>query len=157
MRALALGLALSATGVHAQCLPGLAEIRTADRTVAFSVEIADTDAARARGLMFRRDLPRDAGMLFVFDDEAPRAFWMENTPLPLDMLFFDARGELCGLVERAEPFTRTLRESGCASKAVLEINGGLARELGIGRGARMRHPSFGAAAAWPCDGAAALR
>ena len=151
MKALAFGAALVAAQAHAACLPGFVEIRTPRSTVAFAVEIADTDAARARGLMFRRDLPRDAGMLFVFPDVAPRAFWMENTPLPLDMLFFDGEGRLCGLVERAEPFTRTLRESGCAARAVLEINGGLARELGIARGAEMRHPAFGAAAAWPCD------
>ena len=141
---------LLAGHAQAQCASDFVEIRTASGTVAFTVEIADTEAERARGLMFRTDLPRDAGMLFLFDDEAPRAFWMENTPLPLDMLFFDRRGLLCGLVERAEPFTRTPRESGCRALAVLEINGGLASELGIGRGAVIRHPSFGSDAIWQC-------
>ena len=141
---------LLAGQAQAQCAMDFVEIRTASGSVAFSVEIADTEAERARGLMFRTDLPRDAGMLFLFDDEAPRAFWMENTPLPLDMLFFDGRGRLCGLVERAEPFTRAPRESGCAALAVLEINGGLADELGIRPGAVMRHPAFGAQGEWPC-------
>jgi uncharacterized membrane protein (UPF0127 family) len=141
---------LLASQAQAQCADDFVEIRTQTATVAFTVEIADTDASRARGLMFRTDLPRDAGMLFLFEGEAPRAFWMENTPLPLDMLFFDARGQLCGLVERAEPFTRTPRESGCAAMAVLEINGGLAEELGIRPGAVMRHPAFGEGAAWAC-------
>jgi uncharacterized membrane protein (UPF0127 family) len=146
----ALAVLVMATQAHARCADDVVEIRTASGSVAFSVEIADTEASRARGLMFRTDLPRDAGMLFVFEGAAPRAFWMENTPLPLDMLFFDAAGRLCGLVERAEPFTRTPRESGCAALAVLEINGGLAAELGIRPGAVMRHPAFGPGAAWSC-------
>jgi uncharacterized membrane protein (UPF0127 family) len=100
--------------------------------------------------MFRESLARDAGMLFVFETEAPRAFWMENTPLPLDMLFFDTRGVMCGLVENAEPFTRTQRLSGCDAQYVLEINGGLAAELGIERGAELRHPALGDDAAWAC-------
>ena len=149
IRVVALALLL-AGHAQAQCAQDFAEIRTASSTFAFSVEIADTEAERARGLMFRTDLPRDAGMLFLFDDEAPRAFWMENTPLPLDMLFFDGQGRLCGLVERAEPFTRTPRESGCRAKAVLEINGGLSEALGIRQGAVMRHPAFGDKAVWPC-------
>ena len=146
----AAAMVLLAGQAAAQCAEDFVEIRTATGTAAFSVEIADTDASRARGLMFRTDLPRDAGMLFLWKGEAPRAFWMENTPLPLDMLFFDARGRLCGLVEQAEPFTRTPRESGCNAMAVLEINGGLAAELGIGRGAEIRHPAFGDGAAWAC-------
>lgn len=146
----AVAAALLSTAAQAQCADDFVELRTDTGTVAFVVEIADTDAARARGLMFRTDLPRDAGMLFLFDDEAPRAFWMQNTPLPLDMLFFDARGLLCGLVERAEPFSRTPRESGCPALAVLEINGGLSAELGIRPGAVMRHPAFGHEAIWAC-------
>lgn len=142
---------LWAAQAQAQCARDFVEIRTDTGSVAFTVEIADTEATRARGLMFRTDLPRDEGMLFLFEGEAPRAFWMENTPLPLDMLFFDARGRLCGLVERAEPFTRTPRESGCAAMAVLEINGGLAADLGIRPGAVMRHPAFGEGAAWACQ------
>lgn len=146
----AVALVAGAAGSAAQCLPEFAEIRTPRGTVAFSVEIADTDDERARGLMFRRDLPRDAGMLFLFEGEQPRAFWMKNTPLSLDMLHFDARGRLCGLVERARPFSTEALEGGCAAAAVLEINGGLARELGLGIGAEMRHPFFGKGAAWPC-------
>jgi uncharacterized membrane protein (UPF0127 family) len=133
------------------CSDGLAEIRTETRRLAFSVEIADTPGERARGLMFRQSLPRDAGMLFVFEDAAPRSFWMENTPISLDMLFFDTRGVLCGLVEEAVPFTRTPRRSGCDARLVLEINGGLAAELDIGVGAALRHPAVGSDAAWACD------
>jgi uncharacterized membrane protein (UPF0127 family) len=129
---------LLASAARAACAPDI-------------VEIADTPETRAQGLMFRDDLPRDAGMLFLWPEAAPRVFWMENTPLPLDMLFIDPQGRVCGLVENAEPFTRDPRPSGCDAKAVLEIHGGLADALGVRIGARLRHPAFGDAAAWPCD------
>lgn len=138
--------------VSAACAPDIVEIRSSDgRVSAFSVEIADDPEERARGLMFRDDLPRDGGMLFVWESEAPRSFWMKNTPLSLDMLFADADGRICGVVERAEPFSLDSRPSGCAAQAVLEIHGGLSARLGIAPGAEMRHPVFGDAAAWPCD------
>ena len=147
-----LAVLFAALAAHAQaaCDEAIAEIDLGTRSVAFAVEIADTPESRARGLMFRTDLPRDAGMLFVFDEAAPRAFWMENTPLSLDMLFFDERGVLCGLVEEAEPFTRTPRPSGCDAQFVLEIHGGLSDQLGIAPGAALRHPAVGPDAAWAC-------
>jgi uncharacterized membrane protein (UPF0127 family) len=145
-----LGVGGSATASHA-CNDLIAELRAGDRIVAFTVEIADTPDERARGLMFREFLGQDAGMLFVFDEAAPRAFWMENTPIPLDMLFFDSRGVMCGLVENAEPFTRTQRRSGCEAQYVLEINGGLAAALDIRPGAEIRHPVLGSDAAWACE------
>lgn len=123
---------------------------TQDRTVAFRVEIADTPEEQSRGLMFRTDLPRDAGMLFLFPAAERRAFWMRNTPLPLDMLFAGPDGRICGVVAEAAPFTDDLRWSGCAASAVLEINGGLAASLGIAPGAALRHPAFGPGAAAPC-------
>lgn len=144
-------MAMAQVTPAAACAPSLAELRRPDgATSAFSIEIADSPEERARGLMFRRDLPRDAGMLFVFDTAAPRTFWMENTPLSLDMLFFDDAGVLCGLVERATPMTRTPRASGCDARLVLEINGGLAAELGMTLGTVLRHPAVGASAAWQC-------
>ena len=135
----------------AGCSPDIVEIEAGGRTIAFFVEIADDDAERARGLMFRDDLPRDEGMLFLWEQAAPRAFWMKNTPLSLDMLFIGPDGRLCGLVERAEPFSEVSRRSGCAAQAVLEIHGGLAARYGIEVGARLRHPAFGPEAAWACD------
>lgn len=150
MTRLAVLFAAVCVHAHAACDETIAEIDIGARSVAFAVEIADTPASRARGLMFRDDLPRDAGMLFVFEDAAPRAFWMENTPLSLDMLFFDARGVLCGVVEEAEPFSRTPRESGCDAQFVLEIHGGLSARLGIAPGAALRHPAVGPDAASAC-------
>jgi hypothetical protein len=133
------------------CRPDLVEIVTERRTVAFRVEIADTPEEQARGLMFRTDLPRDAGMLFLFPAAEERAFWMRNTPLPLDMLFAGPDGRICGIVANATPFTDDRRWSGCPASAVLEINGGLAASLGIRTGAALRHPAFGPGAAAPCD------
>lgn len=152
-RALALALAgLAVAARAAACAPDLVEIETADgRVAAFAVEIADEPEERSRGLMFRDDLPRDAGMLFLWDEAAPRTFWMKNTPLSLDMLFISPEGRVCGLVERAAPFTLDARRSGCAASAVLEIHAGLAERLGVGIGARLRHPAFGPEAAWACE------
>jgi len=100
--------------------------------------------------MFRRELDPDAGMLFLFDRAEPRAFWMRNTPLPLDMLFIGTDGRICGIVAQAEPFSDRPRPSGCPAKAVLEINGGLAARHGMVIGTPLRHPAFGIEAAAPC-------
>jgi len=143
---------LAASGAQAACPGDRVEIETSGGgVIAFAVEIADTPDERARGLMFRTDLAQDAGMLFLFDGAQERAFWMENTPLSLDMLFIGDDGRICGMVERAAPFTRDPRRSGCAARAVLEINGGLAQALGLTVGARLRHAAFGEDAAWPCS------
>lgn len=145
---------LVAGAAGAACRSDLVEIETPDGLAAFSVEIADTDEERSRGLMFRTDLAPDEGMLFVFEPPREVSFWMKNTPLSLDMLFIDARGRICGIEAGVEPYTLTPRPSGCAARAVLEINGGAAAELGVATGAKVRHPVFGPRAALPCDAVA---
>lgn len=103
----------------------------------FSVEIADTDAAREHGLMDRAQMDKDHGMLFIFDDDAPRAFWMKNTRIPLDMLFFDADRRLVSVKYNAPPCTAdpcASYSSGAPARYVLELNGGRARELGVSPG-----------------------
>ncbi|MBX3689496.1 DUF192 domain-containing protein [Dokdonella sp.] len=103
----------------------------------FSVEIADTDAAREHGLMDRTQMPADHGMLFIFDDDAPRAFWMKNTRIPLDMLFFDADRRLISVQHDAQPCTADPcppYSSGAPARYVLELNGGKARALGVSPG-----------------------
>jgi uncharacterized membrane protein (UPF0127 family) len=102
-----------------------------------SVEIASNDETRARGLMFRRSMPEDAGMLFVFAEERHQSFWMKNTYLPLDMLFVDAKGTIVGIVENAEPHTLTSRSVPGVSKFVLELNGGWCARHGVAAGDRM--------------------
>lgn len=105
----------------------------------FDVEIATTPEEQARGLMFRDELPAGRGMLFVYDREAPRGFWMKNTRIPLDILYFDGRGRLINW-HTAEP-CRADPCPGYSSHAparyVLEINAGRAVELGLEPGDRL--------------------
>jgi len=117
----------------------------------FTVEIADTPETRARGLMFREELATSAGMLFLFDPPRDVAFWMRNTPLPLDLIFVDERGEVIRVSADAVPFSDDRIPSGGVVRAVLEVNAGLAARFGIAEGDQMRHPAFaGADPLWPC-------
>jgi len=118
---------------------------------AFKVEIADTARERSRGLMFRENLARGAGMLFVYEAPQPASFWMKNTAIELDLLFADRTGRITHVHHSALPGDLTLIDGGQAVFAVLEINGGLARSYGIATGSVMRHPVFAdGPAAWPC-------
>jgi uncharacterized membrane protein (UPF0127 family) len=101
------------------------------RTIVVHVELASTEPERARGLMYRNHLEPDAGMLFLFPEPAPLAFWMKNTLIPLDMLFLDHDRRVVGIVENAAPETETARRVGGQSQYVLEVGGGLSRQWGI--------------------------
>jgi len=103
----------------------------------FEVEVAATPESRSQGLMYRTELADDAGMLFVFERPAEVGFWMRNTFIPLDMIFIDRRGRIVRIHPMAEPHDETLISSGQPVTHVLEINGGLAAELGIEPGQRM--------------------
>lgn len=120
-------------------------IEHAGGQTAFAVELAITPQEQARGLMFRRSLPADRGMLFVFDPPRPASFWMRNTLIPLDMLFIRDDGTVANIVHEAEPMTETPRRSDGPVRAVLEIVGGRARALGMEAGDRAVHPAFLAA------------
>ena len=109
----------------------------------FEIEVAATSDAHARGLMFRRTLPQDAGMLFVYASTASIAMWMKNTYLPLDMLFIDDTGRITHFVERTVPLSTEIIRSNGPARAVLEVNGGTVSRLGIARGDRVIHPVFG--------------
>ena len=110
----------------------------------FTIEVAATDEARETGLMFRTHLDPDAGMLFWFGkSEVNTAFWMKNTPLPLDMLFIRASGVISLIHANAQPNDTTEILSGGPVAAVLEINGGRAAALGIAVGDQARYPLFG--------------
>jgi len=106
----------------------------------FAVEIADTREKQALGLMFRDEMPADEGMLFIFLNEAPRSFWMKNTRIPLDIMYFDKDLKLVSISADTPP----CRVSRCPSypsiapaKYVLELNAGVASELGVGLGDRL--------------------
>ncbi|GMG84666.1 hypothetical protein LNKW23_38820 [Paralimibaculum aggregatum] len=113
--------------------------------VVFDIEIADDPEEQARGLMFRQSLPREAGMLFVYSRPQPASFWMKNTMIPLDMIFIDDSGRVLNIAAETVPYSLAARSSEGVVRAVLEINGGLAAELGIGPGTQALHPAFEAA------------
>lgn len=149
--AVCLALVLLPGSALADCAVGRAELRGPFGSAGFSVEIADDAGERAQGLMHRESLPAGAGMLFVYEHPQPVSFWMENTLIPLDMVFLDAAGRVVKVHENAVPLDRTPIPGGEDVLAVLEINGGLARAIGIAPGAELRHPAMPQdAAAWPC-------
>jgi uncharacterized protein len=112
---------------------------------AFAVEVADNDAERSRGLMFRKELPEGRGMLFDFVHDQPVSFWMHNTYISLDMIFITGDGRVLRVAENTEPMSDRLIPSGGPIRAVLEVIGGTARKLGIEPGDRVESPIFGGA------------
>lgn len=141
---------LTPGAVHAACSENRVEIRGGFGEVQFSVEVADDNAERAQGLMFREELPTSSGMLFLYERTSRLSFWMRNTLIELDMIFLDSKGVIQNVHHRAQPLDETPIEGG-RGIAVLEINGGLAERLGIQAGDELRHPFFAnGPAAWPC-------
>ncbi len=108
----------------------------------FAVEVARTPRQRETGLMYRRAMAADHGMLFDFGRAEAVAMWMKNTYLPLDMLFIDETGRIVKIARRTVPFSRTIIYSGAPVLAVLEINGGISDRLGISEGDMVLHPLF---------------
>ncbi|RFC62984.1 DUF192 domain-containing protein [Fulvimarina endophytica] len=147
MRMLAKGLAagfvvLAGLGLFAAS--GIAaddsvRIVTGDTTHVIDAEIADTDEERRTGLMFREEMAPDHGMLFDFGDSREVTMWMENTLIPLDMLFIEEDGTILSIKRNAEPLSRAVIPSGGPVRYVLELNGGAAKRLGIEPGDRVEH------------------
>ena len=100
------------------------------------VELARTDDQRARGLMFRRDLPPDRGMLFLFDETSEHPFWMRNTLIALDIVYLGDDRRVVGVVANATPRTDTPRTVGRPSRYVVEVAGGEAAAHAVGPGTR---------------------
>jgi uncharacterized membrane protein (UPF0127 family) len=100
------------------------------------------DEGRSRGLMFRRSMPADHGMLFDFEQVAPVAMWMKNTYLSLDMLFIRPDGTIARIAADTEPQSTRVIPSGEPVLAVLELNAGTAARLGIKAGDWVKHPTF---------------
>lgn len=118
-------------------------VRTANGVFEFSVELADTPEEREFGLMYRRELAADAGMLFDFGKPRPVSMWMKNTLIPLDMLFLRSDGVIANIIQRAVPGSLDARASAGPVLAVLEVNGGTAERLGIRSGDHVVHRIFG--------------
>jgi uncharacterized membrane protein (UPF0127 family) len=108
----------------------------------YQVEIANDEASRERGLMNRRFMAADRGMLFEFDRDAPQAFWMKNTYIPLDMVFISRAGIVTNVVANAEPLSERVIPSGPPCAAVLELNGGAAAAIGLKVGDKIHHAFF---------------
>lgn len=115
--------------------------QTSAGTKSFSIEIADTSDERARGLMFRETMADDHGMLFIFEQQRPVAFWMKNTPMPLDLVFIDEGGTVRAVLP-GEPFSEAVISPGSPARFVLELKAGTAARSGIAAGDRVRHPAI---------------
>ncbi|TNE35861.1 MAG: DUF192 domain-containing protein [Alphaproteobacteria bacterium] len=118
-------------------------IRTEGKTIEFSVETATTDDQRSTGLMYRREMADDHGMIFLFKPERQVNFTMHNTYISLDMIFIRSDGTIESVLENTEPLEWGPYPSKGKVRAVLEINGGLAKKLGIKVGDRVEHLFFG--------------
>ena len=140
-------LPISAT---AQCRPDRLTIEGGFGEATFNVQVADDAAERAQGLMHVEVMGTLEGMLFVYEEPQSVSFWMENTLIPLDMIFIDATGRVTRIHEKAVPLDRTAIPGGDGVQFVLEINGGLSRRLGLAVGDAIQHPAVGDGAVLPC-------
>src|SRR6478609_2719940 len=134
-------LAFSAVA-YAQTLESLTIVTANGQRQNFKVEVARNDADRAQGLMYRRAMPADQGMLFDFAKVAPVSMWMQNTYLPLDMLFVRPDGTIARIAANTEPLSTQTIPSGEPILSVLELNAGTAARLGIKPGDKLEHPLF---------------
>ena len=118
------------------------EIVTSTGAHRYEVEIADTDASREHGLMDRRKMAADHGMLFEFPSRSPVTFWMKDTYISLDMIFIDADGTVRRIAERAKPMSEDLIPSEASVTGVLELNAGQAAAIRLKPGDKVRFPFF---------------
>ena len=118
-------------------------IETAKGKFPFDIELALTPPQMEQGLMFRRSLAADAGMLFDYGDPQPIAMWMKNTLIPLDMIFIGKDGKVVDFRERAVPMSLDTIEPRVPARAVLEVNAGTVSRLGLKVGDTVHHAFFG--------------
>ena len=144
MRAITLSLAFAAgLAAAAQALPTTTlSIDTASGHPNFKVEVANDHASQEKGLMYRKTMAADAGMLFDFHKDQMVTFWMKNTVLPLDILFIRADGTISSIAGNAVPYSEAPIPSSEPIRAVLEINAGRARALGIEPGDKVKASIF---------------
>jgi uncharacterized membrane protein (UPF0127 family) len=118
------------------------DVITATGCASFYVEIADDDAEREQGLMFRKSLAPDRGMLFDFHSPREVAFWMHNTLIPLDIIYVQADGTVLSIARNAMPLSDAPIPSGGPILGVLELPGGRAAEIGLLPGDQIKHRMF---------------
>ena len=108
----------------------------------FQIEFARTQQETELGLMYRKSMKDNEGMLFVFHEEQPRSFWMRNTYIPLDIIYLDKNKQIVSIAKNATPLSEESRPSEGNAMYVLEINGGLSDKLGLTKGDRMSYESL---------------
>ncbi len=142
----AAALLLALGGAGSVCAEARLEpltVVTASGPHPFKVEVMRTEPERERGLMYRKSMSRDHGMLFQYPTEQPVTFWMHNTYLPLDMVFIDRSGHVVSVARDAKPMDDTLIPSGGPALGVLELDAGVAGAIGLKPGDLVRHAMFG--------------
>ncbi len=108
-----------------------------DTIHSFNIEIAEDDYHTQLGLMYRSDMDKDNGMIFIFPDVQPRSFWMRNTRIGLDIIYADANGVIVSIAKYAKPFDEKALPSKAPAKYVLELNDGIADKYGIKAGDKL--------------------
>lgn len=147
-----IGLVFAGSAGFAACSEDIVSLRDEGVSAQFTVDVADDNEERARGLMFVEDMPRMSGMLFVYDRPQRVSFWMRNTLIPLDMVFIDQTGVVRDIHVNAQPLDETPIFGGEDIQFVLEVNGGMSDLLGLKPGAEVRHPAIEKnTAVWPCE------
>jgi uncharacterized protein len=121
---------------------GILVLKTDSGPHSFEIELATTPGERALGLMYRRSLPADAGMLFLYDQPQALTMWMRNTIIPLDMIFIGANGKVHRIESHTEPFSTQLISSDGAVQGVLEVNAGTAASIGLKAGDEVVYPGL---------------
>jgi uncharacterized membrane protein (UPF0127 family) len=121
---------------------GTLVLKTDSGPHSFAIELATTPGERALGLMYRRALPTDAGMLFIYEQPQPLTMWMRNTIIPLDMIFIGADGKVHRIESHTEPFSTQLISSEGAVQGVLEVNAGTAAAIGLKAGDEVVYPDL---------------
>lgn len=104
-----------------------------------TIEIADDDAERTQGLMYRKSMPDSCGMLFIFDAMQPLSFWMKNTRIPLDIIYIDKDYRIISIAENTEPFSEVSIPSGKDAMYVVEVNAGFCKKNNIATGTKISY------------------
>ena len=121
---------------------GTLVLKTDSRSAQFQYRDRHHHGERALGLMYRRELPDDAGMLFLYDPPQPITMWMRNTILPLDMIFIGTDGKVHRIESRTEPFSTDIISSDGTVQGVLEVNAGTAAKIGLKTGDEVVFPGL---------------
>lgn len=117
-------------------------ITSGGKVHSFLVELATTSAQHSKGLMYRKYLGPEQGMLFIYRKPQRVSMWMKNTFIPLDMIFINSDGSIARIAERAVPHSETVIPSGGRVRAVLEVRAGTADRLGLKPGDLVEHPAL---------------